>query len=145
MVRPARQRRDDRTILVAAVMSSGSPLGRFFAAFVAANGTGHFWGQRLSAIVLAILGLWFAYCLTTMSALAYADAIEFIAAPMNQVLLLLLGASLAYHSYLGVEVVIDDYVHAPRVKLFSHNLSRIAHAVTGAVAIYSILQIGPGA
>ena len=126
-------------------MSSGSPLGRFFAAFVAANGTGHFWGQRLSAIVLAILGLWFAYCLTTMSALAYADAIEFIAAPMNQVLLLLLGVSLAYHSYLGVEVVIDDYVHAPRVKLFSHYLSRIAHAVIGVVAIYSILQIGPGA
>jgi succinate dehydrogenase / fumarate reductase membrane anchor subunit len=80
-----------------------------------------------------------------MSALAYADAIEFIAAPMNQVFLLLLCGSLAYHSYLGVEVVIDDYVHGPRVKLFSHNLSRIAHAVTSVVAIYSILQIGPGA
>ncbi len=126
-------------------MSSGSPLGRFFAVFVAANGTGHFWGQRLSAIVLTILGLWFAYCLTALPALAYADAIEFIAAPMNRIFLLLFCGSLAYHSYLGVEVVIDDYVHAPRVKLFSHNLSRIAHAVTGVVAIYSILQIGPGA
>ena len=88
MVRLAHQQRFDCTILVAAVMSAGSPPGRFLAAFVAKNGTGHFWGQRLSAIALAFLGLWFAYCLTTMSALAYADAVEFIAAPMNQALLL---------------------------------------------------------
>lgn len=145
MVCLAHKHRVDRTILVAAIMSAGSLPGRFLAAFVAKNGTGHFWGQRLSAIALAFLGLWFAWCLTTMSALAYADAVEFIAAPTNRILLLLLCGALGYHSYLGVEVVIDDYVHGTRIRPVSHNLSRFAHVVIGVVAMVSIMQTGPGA
>ena len=112
----------------------------------AANaGTGDWWGQRLSAVALTFLGLWFAFSLTAMPGFDHADAFAFIAAPMNAVLLLLLCVSSAYHSYLGVQVIIEDYVHGPRIHVASIIASRIAHGVFCVVAVYSILKIGLGA
>ena len=108
-------------------------------------GTGDWWGQRLSAVALTFLGLWFTFSLSTMPGFDHADAIAFIAAPTNVILLLLLCVSLAYHSYLGVQVIIEDYVHGPLIHVASLVLSRIAHAVLCVVAVYSILKIGLGA
>ncbi len=108
-------------------------------------GTGDWWGQRLSAIALTLLGLWFAYSLVTMPGFDHADATAFIASPWNAVGLLMLCVSLAYHSYLGVQVVIEDYVHAPGIHVGSLIASRIAHAVLALIAVFSILKIGFGA
>lgn len=118
---------------------------RFFALLVDKSGTGHFWGQRLSAIALMFLGLWFAFSMTTMPGFDHADAIAFIAAPVNSVLLLLLSVTLAYHSHLGVEVIIDDYVHARRIKSMALGFSFIAHLMLTVLAVIAILKIGSGA
>lgn len=107
-------------------------------------GTGDWWGQRLSAVALTFLGLWFALSLIAMPGFDHADAFAFIAAPINVALLLLLCVSLAYHSYLGVQVIIEDYVHGPRIHVASLILSRVAHGVFCVVAVYSILKIGFG-
>lgn len=125
-------------------MSLHSPLGRFFGLLADESGTGHFWGQRLSAIVLTFLGLWLMFSLTTMRELDHAGAITFIAAPLNNVLLLLLSLAVAYHSYLGVQVVIDDYVHGRRIRVVALMLSRLAHSLLAVTALYAILKIGFG-
>ena len=125
-------------------MRSRSHLLRFFTLLVDKNGTGHFWGQRLSAIALMFLGLWFAFSMTTMPGFDHADAIAFIAAPVNSVLLLLLSVTLAYHSHLGVEVIIDDYVHGRRIKSMALNFSLIAHLMLTVVAVFAILKTGSG-
>jgi succinate dehydrogenase / fumarate reductase membrane anchor subunit len=80
-----------------------------------------------------------------MPGFEHADAIAFIASPWNAVGLLMLCVSLAYHSYLGVQVVIEDYVHAPGIHVASLIASRIAHAVFAIIAVVSILKIGFGA
>ena len=125
-------------------MSLRSPLGRVLGLGTAKDGTAHWWGQRVSGIALALLGAWFAISLATMDGFAYADAVAFIGHSPNPVLLTLLCITMAYHSYLGVQVVIEDYVHSHGLKLASLILSRFAHILFAALGVYSILKLGIG-
>jgi succinate dehydrogenase / fumarate reductase membrane anchor subunit len=93
---------------------------------------------------MIILGSWFVYSLLGLESLSYLDVIRFIGVPLNGVLLSLLSITLAYHSYLGVQVVIEDYVHAPAPKVVSLLLSRFAHVSVAIAAVYAILVIGIG-
>ena len=126
-------------------MSLRSPLGQVLGLGTAKDGTTHWWGQRVSGAALAILGLWFAISLATLPGLHYGEAVAFIGKPVNAVLLLLLTATMAYHSYLGVQVVIEDYVHAHGLKVFSLILSRFAHVFLAVAAVFAILKLGIGA
>ena len=123
-------------------MSLRSPLGRVLGLGTAKDGTSHWWGQRVSAIALLFLGLWFAVSLATMPGFGHAEAVSFIGRPVNSILLLLLSLSLSYHSYLGLQVVIEDYVHAPGGKLIALVLSRFAHVFLAVAAVFSVLKIG---
>ena len=125
-------------------MSLKTPLGRVLGLGSAKEGTDHWWGQRVSAIALVLLGSWFVYSLLRLDSLTYLDVIRFIGMPLNAVLLSLLSLTLAYHSYLGVQVVIEDYVHAPGTKVVSLLLSRFAHVFVAIAAVYAILVIGIG-
>ena len=125
-------------------MSLRSPLGRVIGLGTAKDGTAHWWGQRVSGVALALLGAWFAVSLVTMDGFSYADSVAFIGKSPNAVLLMLLCVTMAYHSYLGVQVVIEDYVHSHGLKLASLILSRFAHIVFAAVGVYSILRLGIG-
>jgi len=126
-------------------MSLRSPLGRVLGLGTAKDGTSHWWGQRLSGGAMVVLGLWFAWSLATMSGFSHAEAVGFIGQPVNAVLLLLLCATMAYHSYLGVQVVIEDYVHGHGLKIASLVLSRFAHIILAVAAVFAILKIGIGA
>jgi succinate dehydrogenase / fumarate reductase membrane anchor subunit len=126
-------------------MSLRTPLGQVLGLGSAKDGTGHFWGQRVSGVGLLLLGLWFACSLATLPGFEHADALAFIGAPLNGVLLLLLVVTLAYHSHLGVQVVIEDYVHGHGSKLVSLIISRFAHSFLAVAAIYAIIRIGLGA
>ena len=106
----------------------------------AKDGTSHWWGQRVSSIALLFLGLWFAYCLATMSGFSHAETVSFIGRPHQQrSLAAAFRQRSAYHSYLGIQVVIEDYVHAPGMKLFALIMSRFAHAVLTVAAGFAIL------
>ena len=123
-------------------MSLRSPLGRVLGLGTAKDGTGHWWGQRVSAIALALLGCWFAISLATMSSFDYAASVSFIGKPFNSVLLVLLAVTMAYHSFLGLQVVIEDYVHSAGLKVMALIASRFAHIVLAVAAIFAILKIG---
>ena len=126
-------------------MSLRTPLGRVLGLGSAKDGTSHWWGQRVSGIALAVLGLWFAWSVATISGFGYAESVAFISRPVNALLLLLLSVTMAYHSYLGVQVVIEDYVHGHGLKIASLLLSRYAHIILAVAAIFAILKLGIGA
>ena len=126
-------------------MSLRSPLGRVLGLGTAKDGTAHWWGQRVSGVALALLGLWFAWSLTTMAGYSHADAATFIGQPFNAVMLMLLCVTMAYHSLLGVQVVIEDYVHGHALKIASLVLSRFAHILFAVVGLFAILRLGIGA
>jgi len=132
------------SFLVGRDMSLKTPLGRVLGLGSAKEGTDHWWGQRVSAVAMLLLGSWFIYSLLQLESLTYLDVIRFIGVPLNGVLLSLLSITLSYHSYLGVQVVIEDYVHAPGTKVVSLLLSRFAHAFVAIAAVYGILVIGIG-
>ena len=125
-------------------MSLRSPLGRVLGLGSAKDGTDHFLSQRISAIALALLGLWFLYSMLTIESLTYLDVYRFIRQPMNTVLLALTCLTVAYHSYLGVQVVIEDYFHSAGLKLFSLIASRFAHAFVAVASVYAVMRIGLG-
>jgi succinate dehydrogenase membrane anchor subunit len=121
-----------------------SPLGRVLGLGSAKDGTAHFWSQRVSAVGIALLGCWFLVSLLSLDLTSRAGVLAWIAAPQNSIALLLLGIALAWHSSLGVQVVIEDYVHGPFVKVVALILSKFAHFVAAAAAIFSILKIAFG-
>jgi len=123
-------------------VSLRTPLGRVLGLGTAKDGTRHFMAQRISAVALAILGSWFAVSLARFDAHTYLDVIRFARTPVNGTLLILTFATLCYHSYLGVQVVIEDYVHGPGAKLAALVVSRFAHALLAVAAVTSILHIG---
>ena len=134
----------DRRILGDKTMSLRTPLRQALGLGTAKDGTGHFIAQRVSSIALALLGGWFVYVMYTIESMAYLEVTRFIAAPLNSVLLSLLCLTAAYHSYLGVQVVIEDYVHASGIKHLSLIASRFAHVLVAIVSVYAVLRIGLG-
>ena len=128
-----------------AVVSLRAPLGRVLGLGTARDGTDHWWGQRVSGVALVLLGLWFVVALAMLPSLGYTDVIEFIGRPINTVLLALLCLTVAYHSNLGVQVVIEDYVHGHGLKIVFLVLSRFVHILVAVISIYAILRIGLGA
>ncbi len=123
-------------------MSLRTPLGSVLGLGSAKEGTGHFWGQRLSGMALAILGSWFVYTLALTPDFSHAAVLAEIARPVNGVLLLLLSVTMAYHSSLGVQVVVEDYIHSHGLRLASLIFSRFSHTLFAVAAIYAIIKIG---
>jgi len=125
-------------------MSLRSPLGRVLGLGAAKGGTEHFVAQRVSAIGVALLGCWFLWSMLSLESLAYLDMIRFVARPTNGILLALLVFSLSYHSQLGIQVVIEDYVHSHGLKLGALLVSKFAHFFIAVAGAYAILSIGFG-
>jgi succinate dehydrogenase / fumarate reductase membrane anchor subunit len=123
-------------------MSLRTPLGSVLGLGSAKEGTGHFWGQRLSGMALAILGCLFVCALALAPEFSHVAVLAEIARPVNGVLLLLLSVTMAYHSSLGVQVVVEDYVHSHGLKLAILIFSRFSHTLFAVAAVYAIIKIG---
>lgn len=125
-------------------MSLRSPLGQVLGSGSAKDGTGHWWAQRVTAVALLILGGWFLFSIVRLDGFTHSAMLDWAGRPFNAVMLLLLCVTLAYHSALGVQVVIEDYVHGPLIKVVSLLLSRFAHVFLAIVAVVAILNVALG-
>jgi succinate dehydrogenase / fumarate reductase membrane anchor subunit len=121
-----------------------SPLGRVLGSGSAKEGTGHWWAQRVTAIALLLLGGWFLLALPPSIALDGDSMRQWIGMPWNSVMLLLLGVTLSYHSSLGLQVVIEDYVHGSLAKVVSLILNKFFHAAVAIAAVIAVLKIALG-
>jgi len=110
----------------------------------AAGGTDHWWGQRVSGVMLVLLGVWFIVSLVLLPDMQHDTIVDFAGGTSNGILLSLLCLVVAFHSYLGVQVVIEDYVHAAGLHNFSIIASRLVHLVVVIAAVYSIVRLGTG-
>jgi succinate dehydrogenase / fumarate reductase membrane anchor subunit len=118
-----------------------TPMARVLGLGSAKDGTGHWWGQRVSAVALLVLGSWFLIGLLQLTDFNYAEVQQWLNRPSTAVLMLLLVASIAWHSDLGVQVVIEDYVHQPLLKVASIVVVRFLHVLFAAASMFAILRI----
>jgi succinate dehydrogenase / fumarate reductase membrane anchor subunit len=126
-------------------MSLKSPLGRVLGLGSAKDGTAHWWSQRVTAVGLALLGLWFAGALIGLDSFSYRDVTAFVSEPLNAVLLALFVGTALYHSLLGIQVVIEDYVHGAGLKVVSLLVIKFVHVLAAALGIFAIFRVGFGA
>jgi succinate dehydrogenase / fumarate reductase membrane anchor subunit len=108
------------------------------------HGSGHWRAQRVTAGALIFLGLWFLISILKMDDLGFDTVAVWMATPFNCILTGLAFATVAYHSKLGVQVVIEDYVHGAFINVLSLRLNLLAHVVLAAAGLYALLQIGFG-
>lgn len=125
-------------------MSLRSPIGRVLGLGAAKEGFSHWWLQRVTSVALVLLGLWFVSALLRMPTFQYDFVVAWIAIPLNAVLLLLLIGTLVYHSQLGVQVVVEDYVHHHGLKIATMLLLTFAHVAVAALATFAVLRIAFG-
>ena len=121
-----------------------SPLGRARGYGSAKEGVATFLAERISAVALLPLTLWFVFSVARLPLASFQTVKHWVQSPSVAVTLVLFLAVLFYHSSLGVKVVVEDYVAGEGRKLVTLLLVKFAHAVMAVAAIFAVLKIALG-
>jgi succinate dehydrogenase / fumarate reductase membrane anchor subunit len=126
-------------------MSLVTPMSRVLGLGSAKDGVEHWWRQRLTAAALLVLSAWFVVGIVMLDDASYAGIVAWLSHPVSAVLMLLMVATLCYHSHLGVQVVIEDYVHARVAKTLLLVLVTFAHFALAAAGLFALVKVALGA
>lgn len=118
-----------------------NPLERAHNLGAAGSGVGHWWSQRFSAILLVPLTVWMVWSLLVLVGADYAAARAWIAAPWNAAMALLLVGATFHHARLGLQVVIEDYVHHRTTEVVLQVVVAAAALVGAVVSALAILRV----
>jgi succinate dehydrogenase / fumarate reductase membrane anchor subunit len=121
-----------------------TPLGKVRGLGSAREGTMHFWRQRLTAVANIPLVLFLVGLLTSLNGASYAETRAALANPFVALMLALAMFSMLYHMRLGMQIVIEDYVHGEGTKLALLMLNTFFAFVVGAVAAFALLKLALG-
>ena len=121
-----------------------TPLARAIGLGSAKEGVGPWWAERVSAVALVPLTLWFVTSIIAHTGSDYATFIVWLRTPLTAILMILLLIALFYHTALGLQVVIEDYVHsgAKFAAVIAVRLGCCALATAGVVATLRIAFSG---
>ena len=119
-----------------------SPLGRARGLGSAHAGYHHWWIERVEAVALVPLTIWFIFSLLHLVGASHQAVIVWLSSPWSIVLMLALIVATFHHFSLGVQSVLDDYVHQPTVKLWSMLVLKAACMVSALLCIVAVLKIG---
>ena len=122
-------------------MKLRSPLARVRGLGSAKDGTGHWWAQRLTALALVPLTIWFVVGVIGHVGADHDALLQWIGHPVTAGLFLLLVGATFYHASLGVQVVIEDYLHNEWIKLAALLVMKAALLVLGLAAALAVLSI----
>ena len=125
-------------------MSYETPLGKVRGLGSAKSGVTHFWRQRLTAIANVPLIILFVVVLVTNLGKPHAEVAASISSLPVAILFLLLISSGVYHMYLGMQVIIEDYVHGEGAKITAIVCNIFFAALMGTAGIFAILKLSFG-
>jgi succinate dehydrogenase / fumarate reductase, membrane anchor subunit len=118
-----------------------SELGRVRGLGAAKSGTGHWWGQRLTAIALVPLTVWFVLAAFHLSGLPRAAVAHWAGHPINTALLVALVLVTFRHLQLGLQVVLEDYIHSEAARTIWLLLLRGAAAFLALLGVLAALKL----
>ncbi len=125
-------------------MSMVNPLARARGHGSAKTGVHHWYAQRASAVLLVFLVGWLVYSIFTLAGTGHAEAVDFISSPINAAFLILLLLTLFFHAMLGLQVVIEDYVHQPAVEVTLLLLTRAGAYIGMTIGVIYVLKLAIG-
>ena len=109
-----------------------------------AHSVQRWWYQRLSAVALLPLSLWFIYDVVMLDSLDYTVVRAWLASPTTAILFILLAPTLFYHAVIGMEEIIEDYVADARRKTLAVTLARAVAALCALASILAVLAVTLG-
>lgn len=122
-------------------MNLRHPLARVKGLGASGEGSHHWWAQRLSALALIPLSLWFVFSVVSHIGDSHGEVLAWVATPSVAVMLVLFIGFMLYHAQLGVQVVIEDYVHSEPVKVLLLLAIKGLALVLGLGGIFAILRV----
>lgn len=122
-------------------MDSRTPLGRARGLGSAKTGTGHWWHQTLTSIALVPLVIWFVTSIAGIASADYATTVAWLSTPHVAIIMLLFLFAGFYHLKIGLEVVIEDYVHDEVLKVTTQIAVLFAIIATGLACAFSVLKL----
>ncbi|MBL6863169.1 MAG: succinate dehydrogenase, hydrophobic membrane anchor protein [Rhodospirillales bacterium] len=125
-------------------MSLQSDLGKVKGLGSSKSGTSHWWAQRVSALALIPLTLWFVYSAMKFIGMDLFAFRAWLNEPGSVLLLSLFLIALFYHMQLGLQVVIEDYVHGEKNKIFLLLINKFAAVLFAISSLVAIIQIAYG-
>ncbi|MFC4351769.1 succinate dehydrogenase, hydrophobic membrane anchor protein [Fodinicurvata halophila] len=120
-------------------MNLRSPLSRVRYLGSAKDGTQHWWAQRLSALALIPLSIWFVASVLSLIGASHQNFALWAGGPFTASLLILLILATFYHAWLGLQVVVEDYVHSSGLKLALLLLIKAACILLATIGVISVL------
>ena len=125
-------------------MSLRTPLAKVKGLGSAKQGSHHWWHQRLTALALLPLSIWFIFSLVSMTSANYNSLIGWLRLPYVAVLLILFVISLFYHAQLGLQVVIEDYINSEWQKFACIIMIKFLSVIGSLAAVFSVLNVSFG-
>ncbi len=119
-----------------------SQLGRVRGLGSAKSGLAHWWAQRLTAIALVPLSLWFIFGMLHLLGAPHDAVVAWISGPWTIVCMIALVVAMFHHLQLGLQVVIEDYIHDDATRLASLLVVKGAAILLGMACIVSVLKLG---
>jgi succinate dehydrogenase / fumarate reductase, membrane anchor subunit len=125
-------------------MSLRSPLGRVQGLGSAKSGSSHWIGQRITAVALTLLGLWFVVSLLMLGGLGRERVTAWLGSPLRSVLAVLFVLVAAWHANLGLQVIVEDYVGARGMRVAVLVVVKFALIVAAVAGVLAVLRIAFG-
>ncbi|MEM9532086.1 MAG: succinate dehydrogenase, hydrophobic membrane anchor protein [Pseudomonadota bacterium] len=125
-------------------MNLEHPLARVIGLGSAKAGVEHWWVQRLTAVALVPLTLWVVVLLLKTQPLDYVATYNLVVNPINAALLACWSVAMLWHAQLGLQVVIEDYIHTPWMEITAHISVKFLALLGSAVSVLSIVRIAAG-
>lgn len=122
-----------------------TPLARVRGLGSAKEGTDHFWKQRLTAVANALLVIFLTLLLVRIAGADYATVKAALKNPINAILLLLLVLSGVYHMRLGMQTIIEDYVHSEGRKIIALMANTFFAVGVGLTCTFAVMKLAFGA
>lgn len=121
-----------------------TPLKRVRGLGSARSGTQHFWHQRMTALANVPLVIFFVILMISLAGESYEVVLDRLASPWVSILFILTMISVTYHMRLGMQIVIEDYVHGEPQRILLLIANTFFSLIVAAASIFAILKISFG-
>lgn len=122
-------------------MDYKTPLGKVLGLGSAKTGSHHWWMQRITAISLIPLTFWMVAFIKQLGNADYSQISAWMSEPLNSLLAISFILAAFYHAALGLQVVIEDYIHSEKYKITAIWTMKLTFLVLALAAILSVLRI----